>query len=74
MHQAFEHFKAAAALAPDDPKYLSAREVARQELVSEAVQAGNRAMAAGNDLEALVRFREALAVGSRQQFRPSTAP
>ncbi len=68
MHQAFEHFKAAAALAPDDPKYLSAREVARQELVSEAVQAGNRAMAAGNDLEALVRFREALQLDPDNNF------
>jgi tetratricopeptide (TPR) repeat protein len=68
MRQAFEHFKAAAALAPDDPKYLSAREVARQELVSEAIQAGSRALAAGNDLEALVRFREALQIDPDNDF------
>ncbi len=43
------HFETAAALAPDNLEYLTAREVARQKLVFEDVQAGNQAMAAGNN-------------------------
>ncbi len=58
--EAFAHFEAAAKLAPDNLEYLTAREVARQRLVFEDVQAGNQAMAAGNSLTALARFREAL--------------
>jgi type II secretory pathway component GspD/PulD (secretin) len=58
--EAFGHFTAAAALAPDNLEYLTAREVARQKLVFEDVQVGNRALAAGNSVEALSRFREAL--------------
>ena len=58
--EAFAHFEAAARLAPDNLEYLTAREVARQKLVFEDVQAGNQAMSAGNSLTALTRFREAL--------------
>lgn len=57
--EAYERFQAAAKLAPDDPKYLQARELARQQIVSEALRAGNQAMAKGNQLEALLHFREA---------------
>jgi general secretion pathway protein D len=65
VREAFGHFEKAAALVPDNFEYLTAREVARQKLVSEDVQAGNKALAAGSSIEALTRFREAL------QFDPS---
>ena len=68
MSEAFEHFKAAAKLAPDNPKYLKALELARQDLVVEAIRAGNQAMAAGDQLEALLRFREALQLDPDNEF------
>ena len=68
MREAFEHFEAAATLAPDDLKYLQARELARQELVFEDVKAGNQAMAAGNKIEALARFRAALQLDPDNDF------
>jgi type II secretory pathway component GspD/PulD (secretin) len=60
VREAFGHFEKAVALAPDNIEYLTAREIARQKLVFEDVQAGNQAMAAGKTIEALGRFREAL--------------
>jgi type II secretory pathway component GspD/PulD (secretin) len=89
VREAFAHFEAAAKLAPDNLEYLTAREVARQKLVFEDVQAGNQAMAAGNSLAALARFREALqfdpdndfarqqlaaALPRMAQVRPATEP
>jgi type II secretory pathway component GspD/PulD (secretin) len=60
VREAFGHFEAAAKLAPDNLEYLTAREVARQKLVFGDLKAGSQAMAAGNTIEALSRFREAL--------------
>ena len=69
---AFEHFKAAAKLAPDNPKYLKALELARQDLVVEAIRAGNQAKAAGHQIEALLRFREALQLDPNNEFARQT--
>lgn len=66
--EAFERFKAAAKLAPDNAKYFNALELARQDLVVEAIRAGNQAMAAGNQLEALLRLREALQLDPNNEF------
>src|ERR1035437_640850 len=53
VREAFGHFEKAAALAPDNFEYLTAREVAREKLASEDVQACNKALAAGSSIEAL---------------------
>jgi type II secretory pathway component GspD/PulD (secretin) len=68
VREAFAHFEKASALAPDNVEYLTAREVARQKLVFADVQSGNRAMSAGNSMEALTRFREALQVDPENDF------
>jgi tetratricopeptide (TPR) repeat protein len=68
VREAFGHFEKAVALAPDNIEYLTAREVARQKLVSEDVQAGNKALAAGSSMEALTRFREALQFDPENDF------
>ncbi len=68
VREAFGHFEKAAALAPNNIEYLTAREVARQKLVSEDVQAGNKALAAGSSMEALILFREALRVDPENDF------
>jgi hypothetical protein len=66
--EAYEHFKAAAQLAPDNAKYLQALELARQDLVVAAIRAGNQARAAGNQLDALLRFREARQLDPNNEF------
>ena len=68
FREAFGHFERATALAPDNIEYLTAREVARQKLVFDDVQAGNQAMSAGNNSEALIRFREALQFDPENDF------
>ena len=76
---AFEHFELAAALAPDNLEYVTAREVARQKLVYEDLQSGNEALAEGNQIRALGLFRQALALDpqnefARQRLRDSLPP
>ena len=65
---AFEHFELAAALAPDNLEYVTAREVARQKLVYEDLQSGNEALAVGNQIRALGLFRQALALDPQNEF------
>ncbi len=65
---AFEHFELAAALAPDNLEYVTAREVARQKLVYEDLQSGNEALAEGNQIRALGLFRQALALDPQNEF------
>ena len=66
--EAFELFERAASLDPASPEYLSAREVARQQLVFEHLQRGNDEMLAGKQTQALAEFRGALNLDPSNQF------
>ena len=47
-------------------EYATAREFARQQLVMDALERGNKAMQAKNEVVATAEFRHALAVRSQQ--------
>src|SRR6266487_4494353 len=51
--QAFQEFEHAAQLAPRNVEYITARELARQQLVSKYIQRGNQELEAGKQVEAL---------------------
>ncbi len=65
---AFEKFEQASRLDPRNVEYLTAREFARQQLVMQALDRGNKAMQAKNDLAATAEFRQALAYDSSNEF------
>lgn len=58
--EAFSHFDEAARLAPQDLKYLTAREVVKAQLVFDHVQRGNVALLEEARLRAAAEFRAAL--------------
>ena len=58
--QAFTHFKDAADLVPRNIDYVTAREIVRQQLVSERIRRGDSDLASGNDVSAMADFRSAL--------------
>ncbi len=68
QEEAFEKFKAAAELAPGNVDYVTAREMARQELVYNHVQQGNNDLAAGKQIEAMAEFRHALELDPANAF------
>jgi general secretion pathway protein D len=68
LDEALAEFEKAAQLVPRDVHYLRAREMVRQQLVFEALQRGNQAMAAGNDAVAAVEFRTALHLDPENPF------
>ena len=45
LDEAYRQFEIAAQLAPQDPRYLTAREIARQQAVAQHLQRGNLEMA-----------------------------
>src|SRR5450755_93211 len=53
---AFEQFEQASRLDPRNVEYVTAREFARQQLVMEALDRGNKAMQAKNELVATAEF------------------
>jgi len=65
---AFEKFEQASRLTPRNVEYVTAREFARQELVMEALQRGNRAMQASNEVVATAEFRRALELDPTNEF------
>lgn len=65
---AFEKFEKASRLTPRNVEYVTAREFARQELVMEALQRGNRAMQASNEVVATAEFRRALEFDPTNEF------
>ena len=68
LEEAFEHFKKASQLVPGDIDFATARETARQQLVFEHLELGNRALAADEEVEALAEFQSALTLDPDNQF------
>jgi general secretion pathway protein D len=68
MEEAFHSFERAAELVPQDVQYLTARELAREELVFDYVQQGNRNLLRGQQVEALAAFRSALQLDPKNEF------
>jgi len=65
---AFEKFEKASQLNPRNVEYLTAREFARQKLVMQALERGNRALRAKNEIVATAEFRYALEYDPTNEF------
>jgi general secretion pathway protein D len=66
--QAFQEFERAAQLVPRNAEYVTARELARQQLVFSHIQRGNQELEAGKQVEALADFRSAISLDPANQF------
>ena len=58
--EALEEFNNAVELTPQNPQYLTTREMLRQQLVFERMENGNASLSDGHQVEALANFRGAL--------------
>jgi len=65
---AYEQFARAADLVPRNVDYMTAREVARQQLVTRYIERGNVELESGKQIEALADFRSALHLDPSNQF------
>ena len=68
LDQAYEQFARAAELVPRNVNYMTAREVARQQLVTKRIERGNVDMESGKQVEAMADFRSALHLDPSNQF------
>src|SRR5262249_24577841 len=66
--QALREFERAANLVPRNVEYITARELARQQLVSKYILRGNEELEAGKRVEAMADFRNAMNLDSANQF------
>ena len=66
--RAFQEFEQAAQLAPRNVEYITARELARQQLVFSKIERGNSELESGKQVEALADFRGALSLDPANQF------
>jgi len=66
--EALEQFEMAARLAPQAVDYVTAREMARQQLVYDQVERGNAELLEGRQVEALAAFRSALHFDPQNEF------
>jgi tetratricopeptide (TPR) repeat protein len=66
--EALEEFEAAARLSPHNIDYLTAREMARQQLVFDHLQNGNANLLKGQQVEALAEFRSAMNLDPENEF------
>lgn len=66
--EALDAFSHAAQLNPRDIDYVTAREMARQQLVYEHLERGNTELLKGQQVEALAEFRNALQLDPENQF------
>src|SRR5437016_7902034 len=68
LDEAFEQFETAARIAPRDVEYVTAKEMARQQLVFDHLARGNTELAKGRQWEALPGFRTALGLHPQTDF------
>src|ERR1700756_528455 len=68
LDEAFAEFEHAADLVPQDLEYVTARELARQQLVFNHIQHGNQSLTAGRQVEAMAESRSALQLDPQNQF------
>ena len=68
LDEAVAEFETASKLAPKNVDYVTARELGRQDLVSQHLQKGNQEMLHGRQVEALAEFSSALKVDPQNQF------
>ena len=68
LEEAFAEFEQAARLAPQDMQLVTAREMARQQLVYDYLQRGNTSMLKGRPGEALGEFRSAINLDPQNEF------
>lgn len=66
--EALEDFETAARLVPTNVEYLTARELTRQEMVSNYLKKGNMELLGGHDIEALADFRSAVQLDPQNDF------
>lgn len=68
LAEALEEFDNAVRLSPENPEYLTAREMLRQQLVFERTESGNASLRDGRQVEALADFRSALALDPKNSY------
>jgi type II secretory pathway component HofQ len=68
LDQAFPEFENAARLAPKNVEYLTAREMARQQLVYDHLQSGNSDLLQNHAIEAMAEFNNALHLDPENSF------
>lgn len=68
LSEAFRQFENATDLSPRDINYVTAREIARQQLVLQHLERGNTQLARRRPIEALAEFRQALFLDPQNQF------
>lgn len=66
--QAYEQFQRANDLVPRNVEYMTAREVARQQLVYNHIEQGNSELQSGKQVEALADFRAAVSLDPTNRF------
>ena len=66
--EAYDEFKRAAEMVPRNVEYMTAREVARQQLVYNHIQRGNSELQAGKQAQALADFRAAVNLDPSNRF------
>ncbi|HEY7098010.1 MAG TPA: type II and III secretion system protein [Terriglobales bacterium] len=66
--EAYQYFTTAARLAPRNVDYVTMREMARQQLVSDHLERGNDRLLKGKQVEALAEFRGALELDPDNEF------
>ena len=66
--EAYREFERASNLVPRNVEYVTARELAKQQLVSKYIQRGSQEMEAGKQIEAVADFRRAMNLDPTNQF------